>query len=128
MQDLPADLRVPCHRDGAAKIGHRFVYGRLHWEQPSATITARFDSFTRGKFGHPREDRNITLREGARLQTFPDDFVFSGGQEQVAAQIGNAVPPRLAKALGSAIRLAIESQRLGLEPHPRSAESQLSLF
>jgi len=105
MQDLPDDLKVDCHKVGAAKIGHRYVYGRLALDKPSATITARFDSFTRGKFGHPAEARNITLREGARLQSFPDNFRFLGTQEEIAAQIGNAVPPLVAEAFA---RAAIE--------------------
>lgn len=102
-EHLPEDLRLPCHRPGAARIGHRYVYGRLDWNKPAGTITAKFDSFTRGKFAHPREDRTITLREGARLQTFPDEFVFEGPKEEIAAQIGNAVPPMLANALGTAL-------------------------
>lgn len=102
MQDLPDDLKVECHKIGAAKIGHRYVYGRLAPDRPSATITARFDSFTRGKFGHPVEPRNITLREGARLQSFPDDFQFLGTQEAIAAQIGNAVPPLVAQTFARA--------------------------
>jgi len=102
-EDLPLELRVDCHRNGAAKIGHRAVYGRLAPGQPAATITARFDSFTRGRFAHPWEHRNITLREGARLQTFPDKHLFAGTQEEIAAQIGNAVPPLLASVLCTAI-------------------------
>ena len=102
-ESLPVNMRVNCHKRGAAKIGHRYVYGRLAPDRPSSTITARFDSFTRGKFGHPHEDRNLTLREGARLQTFPDDFVFTGTQEDIAALIGNAIPPLLAAAIGFAI-------------------------
>lgn len=109
-EDLPPDLRVACHRDGAAKIGHRNVYGRLDPDQPAVTITARFDSFTRGKFAHPYEDRNITLREGARLQTFPDDFRFVGNREEIAALIGNAVPPLLAERLGLELRRQLEGQ------------------
>jgi DNA (cytosine-5)-methyltransferase 1 len=116
MQDLPAELRVPAHRGGADRIGHRYVYGRLHWDRPSATITARFDSFTRGKFAHPLRDRNLSLREGARLQTFPDDYVFRGTQEQIAAQIGNAVPPRLAEALGAAILDALRRRNAAQAP------------
>jgi DNA (cytosine-5)-methyltransferase 1 len=102
-EDLPVELRVNAHKNGADKIGHRYVYGRLDPDKPAGTITARFDSFTRGRFAHPREDRNITLREGARLQTFPDDFKFEGTQEEIAALIGNAVPPLLAKKIGSAV-------------------------
>ena len=104
MENLPVDLRVDCHKNGADRIGHRYVYGRLAPGKPAATITARFDSFTRGKFGHPTEPRNITLREGARLQSFPDQFRFEGTQEEIAAQIGNAVPPLLAEVLGTAVR------------------------
>lgn len=129
MEDLPPELRVQCHRNGADRIGHRYVYGRLHWERPSATITARFDSFTRGKFGHPLEIRNITLREGARLQSFPDEFVFHGGQEEIAAQIGNAVPPKLAEVLGTAIRDALVRRQRGDPPLSTSPKfRQASLF
>jgi len=97
---LPESMRVDCHKNGPEKIGHRYVYGRLAPDEPSGTITARFDSFTRGKFAHPYEDRNITLREGARLQTFADDHAFCGSQEEIAALIGNAVPPLLAAMIG----------------------------
>jgi hypothetical protein len=103
MEHLPVELRVNAHKNGAHKIGHRYVYGRLAPDEPAGTITARFDSFTRGKFAHPFEDRNITLREGARLQTFPDDFRFEGTQEEIAALIGNAVPPLLAERIGRAM-------------------------
>lgn len=102
-EDLPVELRVDCHKNGAEKIGHRGVYGRLDPDRPAGTITARFDSFTRGRFAHPFEHRNITLREGARLQTFSDDFRFIGNREEVAALIGNAVPPALAEELGRAV-------------------------
>lgn len=99
-EDLPVELRVNCHKQGAAKIGHRNVYGRLAPDEPASTITARFDSFTRGRFAHPTEDRNITLREGARLQGFDDSHCFVGTQDEVAALIGNAVPPPVAYAMG----------------------------
>ncbi len=110
MEDLPVELRVNCHKNGASKIGHRSVYGRLHKDEPAGTITARFDSFTRGRFGHPVEPRNITLREGARLQSFPDDHLFVGTQEEIAAQIGNAVPPLLAKHIGESARRALSGR------------------
>ena len=101
-EHLPTDMRVNAHRAGPSKIGHRNVYGRLAPNAPSVTITARFDSFTRGKFAHPSEDRNITLREGARLQGFDDSHRFVGTTEDIAALIGNAVPPPLAEAIGRA--------------------------
>jgi DNA (cytosine-5)-methyltransferase 1 len=119
MEDLPVELRVDCHKNGADRIGHRYVYGRLAPHKPAATITARFDSFTRGKFAHPYEDRNITLREGARLQTFDDGFHFVGTQEEIAAQIGNAVPPMLAEVLGQAIESHLS------KPTPRKVGPQV---
>ena len=117
-EDLPIDLRADCHKNGAARIGHRSVYGRLHPDRPAGTITARFDSFTRGRFGHPTEPRNLTLREGARLQGFPDSHHFLGTQEEIAAQIGNAIPPLLAEAVARSARQALES--------PASDEIRLS--
>jgi DNA (cytosine-5)-methyltransferase 1 len=102
-EDLPVHMRVKCHKIGAEKIGHRYVYGRVDPDRPAPTITARFDSFTRGRFAHPYEHRNLTLREGARFQNFPDDFKFLGSQEGIAALIGNAVPPLVANVIGSAI-------------------------
>jgi DNA (cytosine-5)-methyltransferase 1 len=130
MQDLPVELRVDCHKNGADRIGHRYVYGRLARDKPAATITARFDSFTRGKFGHPREPRNITLREGARLQTFPDRFRFSGTQEEIAAQIGNAVPPLLAEVLGRAVVMWLDGDGPADRVHSplQATARQLSLF
>jgi DNA (cytosine-5)-methyltransferase 1 len=109
--DVPAHLQLPCHR---SSNGHRHldVFGRLRWDRPSGTITAMFDNFTRGRFAHPAEDRNITSREGARLQSFPDDFVFVGPKKDVAKQIGNAVSPLLAKAIGIAALNHFENTRL----------------
>lgn len=108
-EDLPERLQLACHRNNS---GHRHldVYGRLAWDAPSVTLTARFDSFTRGRFAHPIEHRSITIREGARIQTFPDSFVFLGNREEQARQVGNAVPPLLARSLGSALRLALEAR------------------
>lgn len=107
-QDLPEHLQLPCHVNNPSHR-HVDVYGRLEWDKPSCTITARFDSFTRGRFAHPVEHRSITLREGARLQTFPDEFHFDGNREEVAKQIGNAVPPLLAESLGRAIVKALRT-------------------
>lgn len=106
-EHLPPHLVLECHKGNHR---HLDTYGRLAWDSPAVTITARFDSFTRGRFGHPNEDRSITLREGARLQTFPDDFVFLGNREEGARLIGNAVPPQLAYVLGKQIRTALTSE------------------
>lgn len=100
---LPKELLADCHRVDSAIIGHRNVYGRMAWDDVAPTITARFDSFTRGLFGHPDQPRSISLLEGALLQTFPLDFEFAGTKIEIARQIGNAVPPKLAKAIGESI-------------------------
>lgn len=100
---LPEELLADCHKIDSSVIGYRNVYGRMEWDDVAPTITARFDSFTRGKFGHPEQDRSISLREGALLQTFPSDFNFIGNKVDVARQIGNAVPPVLAKQIGLSI-------------------------
>lgn len=105
--DLPRELLAECHLQDASKIGHRNVYGRMSWDDVSPTITARFDSFTRGKFGHPEQDRSISLLEGALLQTFPAEYVFIGNKVEIARQIGNAVPPRLAEEIGNSLLEAL---------------------
>jgi DNA (cytosine-5)-methyltransferase 1 len=99
--DIPSGLQLPCHRGTSHR--HLDVYGRMQWDEPAPTITAMFDNFTRGRFAHPDEDRNVTGREGARLQSFPDTFNFVGPKKDVARQIGNAVPPRLAIHIGTAL-------------------------
>jgi len=106
---LPEELQLKCHKDNPDHR-HKDVYGRLAWDDPSVTLTARFDSFTRGKFGHPEENRSITLREGARIQTFPDWFELEGNREQGARQIGNAVPPKLAEEIAYSVIRAIKSK------------------
>lgn len=101
--DLPDDLLADCHKVNSSVIGYRNVYGRMVWDDVAPTITARFDSFTRGQFGHPDQDRSISLREGALLQTFPNDFEFVGNKVDIARQIGNAVPPVMAEKIGRSI-------------------------
>ncbi|RAV16981.1 DNA cytosine methyltransferase [Mycolicibacterium sp. GF69] len=103
---LPRELLADCHQRDADAIGHRNVYGRMTWDDVAPTITARFDSFTRGMFGHPEQDRTVSLREGAILQTFPLDYYFVGSKVEVARQIGNAVPVKFAEIIGRAILLA----------------------
>jgi len=104
---IPDELKLKCHRVSVEVAGHRNVYGRLTWDRPANTITTKCNSFTRGMFAHPSADRNITMREAARLQGFPDDFVFSGSRVDVAHQVGNAVPPPLAQAMGKSILSAL---------------------
>jgi DNA (cytosine-5)-methyltransferase 1 len=111
-QDIPFELRLKCHqRVDTSSGGWPDVYGRLESDGQAPTITGGFDSFTRGRYGHPHEDRPITPREAARLQGFPDEFQFVGTRADVRRQIGNAVPPPLARAIGVEIIAALESDR-----------------
>ncbi len=81
------------------------VYGRLFWNKPAPTITTRFLHTSNGRFAHPEENRGLSIREGATLQTFPFDYQFcSGSQETIARIIGNAVPPKLAEAIGKTLK------------------------
>ncbi len=85
-------------------------YSRMSWEKPAPTITTRFISFSNGRFGHPEEDRAISLREGATLQTFPKDYVFYAKTMTANARmIGNAVPPEFARRIGEAIIREVEN-------------------
>jgi DNA (cytosine-5)-methyltransferase 1 len=92
------DLQLDCYKHHS---GHTDVYTRMSWDKPSPTITTRFCSLSNGRYGHPEQLRAISLREGATLQSFPEDYVFySESQGAIAKMIGNAVPPLLAKAIG----------------------------
>lgn len=96
------DLQIPAYQ-GKDDI-FRDVYARMYWDRPAPTITTRFNSFSNGRFGHPDEDRAISIREGATLQTFPKDFIFKGSNmASLARQIGNAVPPEIARRIGTHI-------------------------
>ncbi len=79
------------------------IYGRMEWDKPSGTIVAGMDKITCGRFVHPEEDRLLTPRECARIQSFPDSFIFKGGMVSQYYQIGNAVPPKVASILAKAI-------------------------
>ena len=101
---MPEELRLLCHRKADTKSGGwPDVYGRLDWNGQCPTITGGFDSFTRGRYGHPLQDRPLTPREAARLQGFPDSFVFKGTRADIRSQIGNAVPPKLAQIIAESL-------------------------
>lgn len=103
-QDIPVDLQLACHRKiDRSSGGWPDVYGRLRWDGQCPTITGGFDSFSRGRYGHPLSDRPLTPREAARIQGFPDSFIFEGTRGDVRSQIGNAVPPPIAAAVGEEI-------------------------
>jgi len=116
-QDIPWELRLDCHKTVDVKSGGwPDVYGRLAWDGQCPTITGGFDSFTRGRYGHPEQHRALTPREAARLQGFPDDFVFTGNRHQVRHQIGNVVPPPLAKVVGMQIAACLQGRAQPVNP------------
>ena len=96
-RDWPEHLKLECHKGFS---GYSDVYGRMSWDSPASGLTTRCTSYSNGRFGHPEQDRAISIREAACLQTFPEDFVFEGCMASMARQIGNAVPVRLAKLVG----------------------------
>jgi len=75
----------------------------MFWDKVSPTLTARCFSLSNGRFGHPEQDRAISLREAATLQTFPESYIFHGNLQSVGRQIGNAVPVLLSQVLGEYI-------------------------
>lgn len=84
--------------------GFKDSYSRMSWDKPAPTITTKFFSISNGRFAHPEENRAISLREGATLQTFPKDYTFYSNSIQTTARmIGNAVPPEFARRIGQAI-------------------------
>ncbi len=126
-QDIPYHLRLKCHQNvDKSSGGWPDVYGRLEWNGQCPTITGGFDSFTRGRYGHPQSDRPLTPREAARLQGFPDDFGFKGNRGDVRSQIGNVVPPPLAKAVGMEILRSLLVADATIEPGNWDIQSKLS--
>lgn len=111
-KDWDEDLVAECHRSdsGSTFVG---VYGRMSWDAPSPTITTQFYGFGNGRFGHPTQDRALSLREGAMLQTFPPTYRFvEAGQpvyfKSIGRMIGNAVPVRLGQVIGESIVQHVE--------------------
>ncbi|MDD1414648.1 DNA cytosine methyltransferase [Dolichospermum sp. ST_con] len=94
-RNLPPELAPKKHYSGA--------YGRLYWDQPAKTITRWVFHPGSGRFFHPTQDRTITIREAARLHSYPDTFHFLGTYTEMASQIGESVPPLLAKTIAECI-------------------------
>jgi len=96
-RSLPEHLWLPCHRklESSKRHGAGSVYGRMAWNRPSPTITCRCTTPSSGRFLHPEQDRAITPREAARLQSFTDNFIFPDDFCKAEKLIGNAVPPML---------------------------------
>ena len=103
--DWPDRLILQCHKNFS---GHTDVYGRMRWDEPSPTLTVKCFSLSNGRFGHPEQDRAISLREAAALQTFADNYIVYGSMQEIGKQIGNAVPVLLAQKLGTYILRNVE--------------------
>ena len=89
---------------------HSGSYGRLCWDEQAPTITTRFDTPAGGRFIHPTEDRTLTPREAARIQSFSDNFVFYGNKTSICKQIGNAVPPKISYFLARLVKNIMKAE------------------
>lgn len=98
---LPTEMQTKSIHSGA--------YGRIDPTKPSKTLTTRFDTPSVGYVTHPDEDRTLTVREGARIQTFPDNFIFTGARMQQYKQVGNAVPVKLGYELSKGVKKMLDS-------------------
>ena len=121
-RDWDESLRAACHKKKSGKT-YSDVYGRMTWDDPSPTMTTKYYGFGNGRFGHPDQDRAISLREGAILQSFPKsyEFVPKGNpirKKTIGRLVGNAVPVNLGAAIGMSIVLHAEEW---LDSQDRSA-------
>lgn len=106
-RDWPKELQLECHKKKTGKT-YSAVYGRMSWNNVSPTITTQFVAYGTGRFGHPTQNRALSLREGALLQSFPSDYSFFDEKQElkfreIAKHIGNAVPPKLGEMIGKSI-------------------------
>jgi DNA (cytosine-5)-methyltransferase 1 len=108
-RDIPVDL-LPAGKNRAKRSEHTKRYGRLRWEGLASTILTKCDPHW-GAFFHPEQDRALTVREAARLQSFPDWFDFQGTRTEQYVQVGNAVPPLLGRRIAETIRETVEASR-----------------
>ena len=112
-KDWPEELLPDCYRKSSGET-YSSVYGRMSWDKPSPTLTTQFYSYGTGRFGHPEQDRALSVREGAILQAFPEDYKLSPPGKSpsistIGRHIGNAVPPLLGKAIGKSITKHLEN-------------------
>lgn len=112
-RDWPKYLVADCHRESSGKT-YPSVYGRMEWDKPAPTMTTQCFGFGNGRFGHPEQDRAISLREAAILQSFPPNYAFlpEGGEvhlKVLGRLIGNAVPVDLGRAIARSIVQHIEA-------------------
>lgn len=110
-RDWPQELVADCHKKESGRHSAG-VYGRMEWDKPAPTMTTLCNGYGNGRFGHPEQDRAITLREAAIFQSFPPKYKFvKTGQavliRSIARLIGNAVPPKLGEAVARSLKLAL---------------------
>lgn len=108
-RDLPREL-LPSGMQRALRKDHTRRYRRMTWDGVPRAVITRFRDPKSGEYTHPDQDRTITIREAARLQGFPDSFVFHGPRSSQYEQVGNAVPTQLAEAIGAEIRRCLDGQ------------------
>lgn len=111
-RDWDESLRATCHCKDSGKY-YSSVYGRMEWDKPAPTITTQCYGFGNGRFGHPEQNRAISLREAAILQTFPENYKFIKSASEISFNqlgrlIGNAVPVRLSEIIGTSFLTHIE--------------------
>lgn len=107
-KDWERNLLPNCYKKKSGQT-YTSVYGRMRWDDISPTITTQFASYGSGRFGHPEQDRALSIREGALLQTFPINYDFGNfPASKLCRHIGNAVPPRLGFVIGKTIREHIQ--------------------
>lgn len=123
-RDIPPHL-LPDRYRGMRRTDSTNLLGRLDWNLPSYTVTTQFNNVTTGCFTHPTEHRSLSVREGARLQTFPDSYQFVGSVVSRCRQIGNAVPPLLASVLAHELATQVWGARAARH-HPRPTPIQPS--
>lgn len=108
-RDWDKNLLPDCYKKDSGKT-YTSVYGRMKWGNVSPTITTQFTSYGSGRFGHPEQDRALSIREGALLQTFPGNYDFGDfPSSKICRHIGNAVPPQLGVVIGREIRSHVEN-------------------
>jgi DNA (cytosine-5)-methyltransferase 1 len=118
MRNRP-DITPACWKK--KKSGSTDVFGRMLWDEPAPTIRTEFFKPEKGRYLHPCADRPITIREAARLQTFPDTFVFMGSNTRIAKQIGNAVPPAFAERIALQVKsMLLADGQAGVTPERRA--------
>jgi DNA (cytosine-5)-methyltransferase 1 len=110
-RDWPEDLLAQCHRRESGKHSAG-VYGRMEWDKPAPTMTTLCNGYGNGRFGHPKQNRGISLREAAIFQSFPDNYRFvpegaAVSTKTLARLIGNAVPPKLGEAVARSLYASI---------------------